>query len=78
MVLIPCILLAVFAPGLLFPQMAARMSATGRVGLKGKGEKSDAEKQPSAPEGLVSQQHATSGDESALSEARATEKLTSS
>ena len=77
MVLIPCILLAVFAPGLLFPQMAARMSATGRVGLKPKGEKSDAETQrSSAPEGLVSQQHATSGDESALSEARGAEKLT--
>ncbi len=30
MVLIPCVLLAVFPPGFLFPQMAARMSAKGR------------------------------------------------
>lgn len=78
MILIPCILLAVFAPGLLFPQMAARMSATGRIGLKRKGDKSGTEKQPSPPEGLANQQHATSGDESAPSEARATEKPASS
>ena len=30
MVLIACVLLAAFPPGILFPQMAARMAATGK------------------------------------------------
>ena len=34
MVLIPCILLAAFPPGFLFPQMAARMSANRRDGRR--------------------------------------------
>ncbi|KAK3294280.1 RTA1 like protein-domain-containing protein [Chaetomium fimeti] len=73
MVLIPCLLLAIFAPGYLFPQMAARMSATGRVGLKRKdGEQTDAEKQ-SQPGALGGQQPTTSGDESAVGEQRAKE-----
>jgi hypothetical protein len=74
MVLIPCILLAVFAPGYLFPQMAARMSAPGRVGLsRAKGGKTEAEKQSQA-EGLRGQQLTTSGDESAVGEERAKEQ----
>lgn len=70
MVLIPCILLAVFPPGILFPQMAARMSAPGRVGLRRKeGDKSDAEKQ-SQPEGQDGRKHAAvSGEESGSGEA---------
>jgi hypothetical protein len=51
MVLIPCLLLAFFSPGILFSQMAARMSAPGRIGPGHKdGNKSDPEKQ-SQPEG---------------------------
>lgn len=43
MILIPCWLLAVFPPGILFPQMSAR----GRTGLQHKnGDRSDTEKQP--------------------------------
>ena len=34
MILIPCVLLAAFPPGILFPQMAARMSSRGRVGSR--------------------------------------------
>ena len=70
MVLIPCCLLAAFPPGILFPQMAARMSAPKQA--KG-GEKSDVEKQTQA-EGQKSQQPVVSGDESGPSEATATEK----
>ncbi|KAL1835440.1 hypothetical protein VTJ49DRAFT_6706 [Mycothermus thermophilus] len=63
MVLIPCILLATFAPGYLFPQMAARMSAH-----KGKGTRDGEEKQtvsPSAESEKSGLQHhtTTSGDE---------------
>lgn len=73
MVLIPCLLLAFFAPGYLFPQMAARMSAPGRVGLKRKdGEQIDAEKQ-AQPGVLGGQQPTTSGDESAVSKQQAKE-----
>jgi hypothetical protein len=57
MILIPCLLLACFTPGYLFPQMAARISAKRR-----KGDKSDTEKQP---EQSNSQQPVTSGDDSA-------------
>jgi len=35
MVLIPCVLLASFPPGLLFPQMAARMSGPGTREMSG-------------------------------------------
>ena len=71
MVLIPCLLLAIFAPGYLFPQMAARMSAPGRVGLKRKdGEQTDVEKQ-SQPGVLGGPQPTTSGDESAVGEQQA-------
>lgn len=71
MVLIPCILLAVFPPGVLFPQMAARMSAPGRIGLRRKdGDKSDPEKQ-SQPEGQGSQTRVASGDESGVTEGHA-------
>ncbi|KAK4154524.1 RTA1 like protein-domain-containing protein [Chaetomidium leptoderma] len=74
MVLIPCLLLAFFPPGILFPQMAARMSAPGRVGLRRKGgEKSDAERQTPA-DGHESQQQAVSGDESAPSDGQVKEK----
>jgi hypothetical protein len=73
MILIPCLLLAIFAPGYLFPQMAARMSAPGRVGLKRKnGEQGVAEK-PSQPGVLGTQQPTTSGDESAVGEQQAKE-----
>ena len=70
MVLIPCILLAAFPPGILFPQMAARMSAPSPA--KG-GEKSDVEKQTQS-EGQKSQQQIVSGDESGPSEPTATDK----
>lgn len=63
MVLIPCILLACFSPGYLFPQMAARMSAPKSA------QKSDAEKQVQ-PEGHESQQQTASGDESGPSDAQ--------
>jgi hypothetical protein len=70
MVLIPCILLAVFSPGILFPQMAARMSAPRRSGWRRKeGEKGDAEKQ-THPEGHGSQHQVASGDEPGPSEAQ--------
>ncbi|KAK4126428.1 RTA1-domain-containing protein [Parathielavia appendiculata] len=70
MVLIPCILLAVFSPGRLFPQMAARMSASGRTGLRRRGgEKGDVGKQTQS-EGHASQQQVVSGNESADGEAK--------
>lgn len=73
MVLIPCLLLAIFAPGYLFPQMAARMSAPGRVGLKrNDGEQGHAEK-PTQPGVLGGPQPPTSGDESAVGEQQAKE-----
>ncbi|KAL2131407.1 hypothetical protein VTI74DRAFT_5140 [Chaetomium olivicolor] len=62
MVLIPCILLACFQPGFLFPQMAARMAARRKDG-----DKNDAEKQ-SQPETSESLRQAASGDESGQSE----------
>lgn len=69
MVLIPCLLLAIFAPGYLFPQMAARMSAPGRVGLKRKdGEQTDDAEKKAQPGALGGQQPTTSGDESAVGE----------
>ncbi|KAK3324575.1 RTA1 like protein-domain-containing protein [Cercophora scortea] len=60
MILIPCLLLAAFPPGYLFPQMAARMSARGRRGggspfgkstseEKGHDRNQDHEASPSAP-----------------------------
>ncbi|KAK4098292.1 RTA-like protein [Parathielavia hyrcaniae] len=74
MVLIPCMLLAVFSPGRLFPQMAARMSAPGRTRSSRKGgEKGDAEKQTQS-EGHASPQHVVSGDESAAGEAMVKEQ----
>lgn len=63
MILIPCLLLASFPPGILFPQMAARMSASGRTES---GEKGDPEKQV---HGHGGQQQTASGDESGPSEA---------
>ncbi|KAL2262311.1 hypothetical protein VTK26DRAFT_1771 [Humicola hyalothermophila] len=66
MVLIACILLASFPPGILFPQMAARMSAPGRIGIRRN--KSD------KTEGHESQGPVTSGDEAGVAEARANEK----
>jgi hypothetical protein len=72
MVLIPCLLLASFPPGNLFPQMAARMAAP-RVK---KEKKSDAEKQTTQTQssGKDGQQQTTSGDESGPSEAQVLEK----
>ncbi|KAK4248309.1 RTA-like protein [Corynascus novoguineensis] len=70
MVLIPCILLAAFAPGYLFPQMATRMSVPRQVGLF---RKRPSEKPPQ-PENSSSQQQVTSGDESVLSEGRKKEQ----
>ncbi|KAJ4289500.1 hypothetical protein N0V88_006982 [Collariella sp. IMI 366227] len=69
MILIPCVLLACFQPGFLFPQMAVRM-ATKRKN----GDKSDAEKQshPEAPESL---RQPMSGDESGHSERQRKETL---
>ena len=67
MVLIPCILLAAFPPGILFPQMAARMSAPSPA------KSGDVEKQTQS-EGQKSQQQVVSGDESGPSEATATDK----
>ncbi|KAK3307289.1 RTA1 like protein-domain-containing protein [Chaetomium strumarium] len=77
MVLIPCLLLAFFSPGILFPQMAARMSGPGRIGPGHKdGNKSNPEKQ-SQPEGHEGRQHVASGDESPPSEIHAKETPTS-
>jgi hypothetical protein len=67
MILIPCLLLAAFPAGALFPQMATRMSAPGRVGLnRSEGDKSNAEKQ-SQPGRQESHGQAASGDESGTS-----------
>jgi len=52
MVLIPCILLAAFPPGLLFPQMAARMSANKRDRKREAGETRD-QTQSSSKSGIV-------------------------
>lgn len=70
MILIPCILLAAFPAGTFFPQMAARMSAPGQVGLNhNEGDKTDAEKQSQpASEGQESHRQAASGDESGVGE----------
>ncbi len=74
MVLIPCLLLATFPPGKLFPQMAARMAAP-RVKKEkhgqGVAEKPTTQTQSSGKEG---QQQTTSGDESGPSEAQVLEK----
>jgi hypothetical protein len=75
MVLIPCILLAVFSPGILFPQMAARMSAPRRSGSGRNwkwGKKGDPEKQTQS-EGHGSNHQVVSGDESGPSEAQGKE-----
>ncbi|SPQ25445.1 505f3e0a-8005-46ca-be49-b987d1fac54f [Thermothielavioides terrestris] len=64
MVLIPCLLLASFSPGILFPQMSARMSARSKP-QDSKG--NDVEKPPQ-PESTRSQPQA-SGDESGPNQA---------
>lgn len=71
MVLIPCILLAVFPPGILFPQMAARMSAPGRAAHgREEGDKNDSEKQ-SQPDAQDNQKQAASGEEAGVGEGHA-------
>lgn len=69
MILIPCILLACFQPGFLFPQMAARMA-----NRRKDADKSDAEKQ-SQPEATESLRQPMSGDESGHSEGQRKETL---
>ncbi|KAL2177700.1 RTA-like protein [Thermothelomyces heterothallicus CBS 202.75] len=73
MVLIPCILLAVFAPGYLFPQMAARMSSPGRVRLFSKRES----EKPPQPKDLAGQQQAVNGTETGLNQEQTKEQPTS-
>lgn len=78
MILIPCILLAVFPPGLLFPQMATRMSGPGRVGRPSReGDKGDTEKR-SQPGGQENHKQVASGDESGTGEGQVNEKPTTS
>lgn len=67
MVLIPCILLAVFSPGYLFPQMAARMATPSRIRLF---RKRDSEK-PSQSKDLEGQQQAVNGTEKGIDQEKA-------
>ncbi|GAB1319612.1 hypothetical protein MFIFM68171_09822 [Madurella fahalii] len=71
MVLIPCILLAVFPPGILFPQMAARMSAPGRIGLRRKDDEKGGHEKQTQPKGQENQTRVASGDESGATEGHA-------
>jgi len=76
MVLIACLLLACFPPGILFPQMAARMAARPSWSWLSKRKKDhqvDIEQQSQPEQG--SQKHTFSGDESGLGESQAKDNV---